>query len=455
MGGLVVRMLGGATTAALFLMIITGGAFAQDAEGGARKLLVEALRAWNSPMEEGDYTSRLEKLREAEAALDRIASEYPTTDTGIQVISRATFGEFSAAELERTIEIMEGMVEMQGLEKANVPAGPEASPDEGFSQWSCSFPITDMKELRERPDHGMILAGELEACLDQGLDPMAPMDAGTMIWKAGDPIAYPLALEIFEPEALRLLLESTGDSLSGPIEERGSTLLHFYVSDVSAGNRGSRPAIPVEFIAIAGDVVPVDSHDNEGETPLMRANSGPFATEALDAVLALGPDLNAVNENGETALHIIAGSRDREGTAERVARLLESGADPDIANLKAKTPLIAAIEAGQEDAAVVLLEADAILEPEVDRGLSALHAAIRSDASPELISKLLDAGADPIDASRSGMTLLHRVARAGTPDVAHVLIRAGADPAAQTSKGVTPADYAAENPAFAGSDVLQ
>lgn len=78
-------------------------AMAQDAEEEARQLLVEAIRAYQAASEAEDLDARITALEEAQTALDRIESEYETTDTGIDILTGAMFGEFDPNDVETSL----------------------------------------------------------------------------------------------------------------------------------------------------------------------------------------------------------------------------------------------------------------------------------------------------------------------------------------------------------------
>ena len=75
--------------------------------------------------------------------------------------------------------------------------------------------------------------------------------------------------------------------------------------------------------------------------------------DALALLLDGGLDANAVDDDGETALHLAAA-----GNAEAVAALLAHGADTRAENFKGETPLATAVAAGHGAAAQLLAAAD-------------------------------------------------------------------------------------------------
>ena len=64
---------------------------------------------------------------------------------------------------------------------------------------------------------------------------------------------------------------------------------------------------------------------------------------AVAAAIELGSDINAVNSQGETALHSAAA----QGFSQVVLLLAEKGSDLNVRNKRGQTPLTAAITAAQ------------------------------------------------------------------------------------------------------------
>lgn len=132
-------------------------------------------------------------------------------------------------------------------------------------------------------------------------------------------------------------------------------------------------ARPLEALLAAG--TPVDLRSDSDFTPLMYfANryawdEGPDENMILRVLLRAGADPNAINKDGETALHRIAPSANIEG----VKLLLDAGGDP-----LALTP----------------------------KGDSLLHWAARNNGDAKMVSYLLSLGIDPDLKNGAGQTAL-------------------------------------------------
>ena len=85
-----------------------------------------------------------------------------------------------------------------------------------------------------------------------------------------------------------------------------------------------------------------------------------------------------------------------------------------------------------------------------------LHAAGAFGKTPAIIEALVKAGAKPNMRDKFKQTPLHAAARESrTPAVVAALLDAGANPAARNKSGKTPYDYAKENAALEGTEVLK
>lgn len=166
--------------------------------------------------------------------------------------------------------------------------------------------------------HTAILHGRVElvtALLAKGADPNAPLKQGTPARRASpdyvisgeyvgaDPVW--LAARFGEPEIMRLLAKQ-GAKTSGVV--KGTTVLHSAVQ----ATRRTDPGVTV---------------DNAAREKLM--------VETVTAALDLGGDVKAIDEEGNTALHLAVSRRQ---TA--VAKLLVGrGARLDVKNKKDQTPV--------------------------------------------------------------------------------------------------------------------
>lgn len=104
--------------------------------------------------------------------------------------------------------------------------------------------------------------------------------------------------------------------------------------------------------------------------------------------------------------------------------------------------LVAAVKDGNAERVSEILASGTDVNARAGNGATALcSAAMRSNV--ELVSALLDAGADPnIAVAESGLTPLHIAAAQDSAPCVKLLLAADADVAAQTATGLVPADFA-------------
>ena len=203
------------------------------------------------------------------------------------------------------------------------------------------------------------------------------------------------------PDVIAVLVDAGADP--NALGRDGRTLLH------SAAYSGSPAAITALLDAGADPNVP----ENSGYTPLhivvgSRIRGNPNATLAvITALLDAGAEPNAQDGSGNTALHLAAGNTGNPKNLAVIMALLATGADPHARNGRGRTPLHAAAVWTSTEVITALLDAGADLEALTDfNRFTPLHVAAggRQDQAPALITALLDAGANPMARDNHGNT---------------------------------------------------
>ena len=287
-------------------------------------------------------------------------------------------------------------------------------------------------------------------------------------------------------------------------DESGNTPLLLATWDRRGGGTGGSPASedPAVVTLLLGAGADVNAHDNIGVTPLHHAAGGRWVEEGrslrrvespatVTTLLEAGADVNArvdgedgdlfqLFARGTTPLHRAAS----EQHPQTVALLLQAGADIHARDPEGDTPLLMAAYGGFLNPAVLetLVDAGADVQDRNERGTTVLLAALPSwppddelpidrvtdvvrrlldlgaDASaptllhkaarlgdnPELITVILDAGADVNARNRIGQSPLHDAALGGGPGVIAALVAAGAELNARDNRGATPLHQAVE-----------
>ena len=190
----------------------------------------------------------------------------------------------------------------------------------------------------------------------------------------------------------------------------------------------------------------VNTVDQYGETLLHRVVSRfqrqpeerRRSEEIVNLLLEFGANPNAINNKGQTPLHLI-----NRQPANVVRSLLEAGGDINATDNLGKTPLHTS-DWGSHEIGMILLEAGADVNATDKFGQTPLHIVDRKEATRT--DFLLRAGADPNAIDNEGRTPLHCAAVMAIAgwvhgeDMVKLLQKAGADPGVANKEGRTPLD---------------
>lgn len=152
-------------------------------------------------------------------------------------------------------------------------------------------------------------------------------------------------------------------------------------------------------------------------------------------IFGLNQDVNSVNAQGKTALHIAA----TKDLADIAAVLLARGATVDLADRDGDTALHLAVKSGSTAILPVLAQYGASLFSVDNQGKSVLQTALQRN--PDLIPKLVTKNTIG-NKDSAGNTVLHVAAAQGLESLTDILIGLGADQQARNDAGLTALDEA-------------
>ena len=196
----------------------------------------------------------------------------------------------------------------------------------------------------------------------------------------------------------------------------------------------------------------------------------------VEWILQHGIDINAVDTEGNTALHYLVDSFVKAKFIKRLLKekpkldllnrqqitplykaidnfqtdnailLLKAGANPNIGNINEKTPLHLAIQQGNTALVKSLLTHGANVNLQDTDGKSTLFALVDSRASIEIIDLLVKAGADINKVDKEGNNIIQALAESMSKDAAlprlQTMLTLGANPNVHNQKMETPLHHA-------------
>ncbi len=166
--------------------------------------------------------------------------------------------------------------------------------------------------------------------------------------------------------------------------------------------------------------------------------------EKTGLLLEHGAQINSKTQDGSTPLYLASRRRDSHSV---LRLLLVKGADPNLATLNGRTPLMASAGAGDVVAMKLLLAQEAAATALSGSGAGTLMDAARS-RNLEAIRLLIKHGADVNLETKRKQTVLALAAQQGAEDIVRVLLEKGAHADGQDYRGYSPLMWAAYSEAM-------
>ncbi|KAJ8129332.1 hypothetical protein O1611_g4300 [Lasiodiplodia mahajangana] len=183
-----------------------------------------------------------------------------------------------------------------------------------------------------------------------------------------------------------------------------------------------------------------NTRDEAKRTPL---HLGIFYPKVVELLLQNGANPDAVDLDNEGPLHLASSNLVREDAEACVRMLLDKGADVNIQNDSAATPLHCAVFHDRVGVVKALLKKDVNLEMLNRTGQTPFHdAVVRNHLQTAKL--LLEKGSNINKTNYRGMTPLYQAAQRGLTEMVSFLLDNGADHSIATTGGWTPLGTAAK-----------
>jgi serine/threonine-protein phosphatase 6 regulatory ankyrin repeat subunit B len=165
----------------------------------------------------------------------------------------------------------------------------------------------------------------------------------------------------------------------------------------------------------------INARDNDGDTALFYALTKQ-QTAAMELLITRGANVNTKGQSGNNLLHIAVVMNDYKSAL----LLLRAGAEVDLANDKGETPLMQAVAVGIDDLARLFIEYGADIDAKDDDGDSVLFYAA-SQGQAKTVKMLIEHGAKVNSVNNAGGAALMTAANRYFRDVVELLLEHGAD----------------------------
>ena len=209
-------------------------------------------------------------------------------------------------------------------------------------------------------------------------------------------------------------------------------------SDFRSGKIAHLIRNPQEAIALANKIDPPPAGAPSNLSIVREAALG--NADSVRNLAKSGADVNAIDENGDTAVVIASAN----GHKEAVAALIESGANINQSDGKGETAIAAAIRAQNSEMVKTLYEKGADLNQAVKSGETPLMLASQLGLG-DIAQFLTQAGVDLNAKGLNGKTAMYIAVAAGALQLAQIIIKAGADAEAAADDGKSALDLLKES----------